>query len=70
MKKYAINELIDTAALRDAGLHPFPPHLLSCEKRWTSQFKMMVRLLGVKKAITEYFRQESQNSAGRLTSHE
>ena len=31
---------------------------------------MMVRLLGLKKAITEYFRQEIQNSARRLTSHE
>ena len=31
---------------------------------------MMVRLLGLKKAITEYFRQETQNSARRLTSHE
>ena len=30
----------------------------------------MVRLLGLKKAITEYFRQETQNSARRLTSHE
>ena len=36
-------------------------HLPSCEKRWTSQFKIMVRLLGLKKAITEYFRQEAQN---------
>ena len=31
---------------------------------------MMVRPLGLKKAITEYFRQETQNSARRLTSHE
>ena len=31
---------------------------------------MMVRLLGLKKAITEYFRQETQNIARRLTSHE
>ena len=31
---------------------------------------MMVRLLGLKKAITEYFLQETQNSARRLTSHE
>ena len=30
----------------------------------------MARLLGLKKAITEYFRQETQNSARRLTSHE
>ena len=31
---------------------------------------MMVRLLGLEKAIIEYFRQEPQNSARRLTSHE
>ena len=31
---------------------------------------MMVRLLGLKIAITEHFRQETQNSARRVTSHE
>ena len=31
---------------------------------------MMVRLLGLEKAIIEYFRQETHNSARRLTSHE
>ena len=31
---------------------------------------MMVRLLDLKKVIAEYFRQETQISARRLTSHE
>ena len=31
---------------------------------------MLVRLLGLKKAITEYLRQETQNRARRLISHE
>ena len=50
--------------------HSTPYNLPSSEKRWSSQFKMMMGLLGLKKATTEYFRQETQNSARRLTSHE
>ena len=36
--------------------------------RWTSQFKMMDRLLALKKPISEYFRQQPQNPR-KLTPH-
>ena len=50
--------------------HSTPYNLPSSEKRWSSQFKMMMGLLGLKKATTEYFRQETLNSARRQTSHD
>ena len=46
---------------------PFAKH--DPMKRWTSQFKMMDRLLALKKPIIEYFRQHPEN-ARKLTSHE
>ena len=50
--------------------HDLPPCKSDFTTRWTSQLKMMDRLLALKKAISECFRQKAQNNARELTSHE
>lgn len=63
---------IDTSALRLAGPR-HTPHDVPLAKhvpiRWTSQFKMMERLLALKKAVSEYFRQQP-HCPRKLSSHE
>ena len=65
-----LNIKIDNSALCTAGpATTFPLAKHDPTRSWASQFKIMDRLLALKKAISEYFRQHSQNPRKR-TSHE
>ena len=78
---HRINKNIKTKNIKNRHLcplprrpPPLPPTTVSLakhdpKKRRTSQFKMMDRLLALKKPISEYFRQHRQN-ARKLTSNE
>ena len=76
------NKNVKTLTIKNRHLRPLPrrppplppPTTFPLAKhdptrRWSRHFKMMDRLLALKKAISEYFWQHSQN-ARKLTSHE